>query len=105
MGPPQYATVQPPARRGGEVERTTFGDNQARPCRSPRQGVTRVAAVMADGGVECAIELRQGRYLEDDRSAFGEHLAQRRQRGDIVFDVLQNIEHDDRIERPESRKP
>src|SRR6185503_13957721 len=89
IGAPENAAVQPPPRRGGKIERAAFDQNEVRPCRRFREAAARVSAVMADRSIKRAVELRERRYLKDDRAFLVEHAAQCRKRADIVFDMFE----------------
>ena len=64
----------------------------------PSERRLRVATVVADGGVEVAVEGVEGGRVDQQVTAGAEVVAQRPQRADVVVDVLEHVDHDGRVE-------
>ena len=63
-----------------------------------REIVPLIAAIVADGPIDLAVEALQGRDDEHDAAIGRQQIVQVPQCRDIIFDVLQHVEADDAIE-------
>ena len=66
---------------------------EARALGGRREALAAIASAMSDRRVERAIERGMGRHLEHEPPAFVQPAGERGERGDIVVDMLEHIEH------------
>src|SRR5258708_14653771 len=98
MVAPQYAAVEPPAEAPENVLVLDVLDFESGVPDHLPERFPRVATIVADLGVHRSKKRLVGRYEEEQSASGREEVVQTAQRPAIVFDVLEHVEADHRIE-------
>src|SRR2546421_509971 len=91
------ASTVPASLNAGTIEILDMGQLETGSFEGRDELITRVTAMVAESAIDRAIQRGQSRNEEDQPPSGFEEFANRGKRSDVVLDMFQNIETDDRV--------